>query len=264
MQLGSGHFWLGDCFDLFARVPDGSVDMVLCDLPYETTRNPWDQALPFEPMWREYWRVCRPGAAVVLTATQPFSSALVCSQLDAFKYEWVWEKTAASGFLNAPIEPLRAHEHVLIFGRGASTYNPQKTQGHPRKSVAKDKGRPVSTYGPVGASRPGYDSTERYPRSVQVFAKDNRLKAPHPTQKPVALFEYLIRTYTNPGDVVLDNTAGSGTTAVAAENTGRRWICMERDETYYNGAICRIMESLDRKRAEGAYVTTPSTQDTTA
>lgn len=238
----TGSFLLGDCFDRMREIPDASVDMILADLPYGTTQNKWDSILPLAPLWSEYWRVAKPGAAVVLTAAPPFNITVGASQIDYLKYDWIWEKTAATGFLNAPIEPLRAHEHVLIFGRGVVTYNPQKTSGHPRKSVAKNKGRHGPTYGAEGAVRPAYDSTERFPRSVLHLAKDNRLGAPHSSQKPVALFEYLIRTYTNPGDVVLDNTAGSGTTAVAAINTGRRWLCIEREPDYYWQAVARVMD----------------------
>lgn len=242
MRIGLGDFWLGDCFDLFARVPDGSVDMVLCDLPYGTTQNKWDSVLPLDRLWAEYWRVAKPNAAIVLTAAAPFDKVLACSQLGRFKYEWIWEKTAATGFLNAKKEPLRAHETVLVFGNSRVPYNPRKSQGPLLKRVNESRSCHGTNYGKKTSIRLPYESTERYPRSVLLFPKDNRIGRPHPTQKPVALFEYLIRTYTNPGELVLDNTAGSGTTAIAAENAGRRWICMERDEGYYNAAICRVLQ----------------------
>lgn len=240
-------FWLGDCFDLFPHVADGSVDMVLCDLPYGTTQNKWDSVLPLDRLWREYWRVCRPGAAIVLTAAQPFTTALGASQLDRLKYSWVWEKPLAVGHLNAKKQPMRCHEDILVFADGQTLYNPQKTPGEPY--FQKGSTRNGGNYGDYGLAREGSEDGSRYPRSV--LKVNGRTERGHPTQKPVALFEYLIRTYTNPGDLVLDNTAGSGTTAVAAINTGRRWICMERDPDYYGAAMCRVMVAIDKKRGEG-------------
>lgn len=211
--------------------------MVLCDLPYGTTQNNWDSVLPLDQLWAEYWRIAKPNAAIVLTAAQPFTSALVMSQIDRFRYDWTWEKNNPSGHLNANRAPLRCHEDILVFATGQTIYNPQKTSGHPRKTVVSRDGS-SSNYGAQKST--GYSSTDRYPRSVQQIAGELKRPGNHPTQKPVALFEYLIRTYTNPGDLVLDNTAGSGTTAVAAEQSGRRWVCIERDEDYSMRAISRI------------------------
>lgn len=244
VRIGRGRFMLGDCLERMREMPDASVDMILCDLPYGTTQNKWDAVIPFEPLWEQYWRIAKPGAAVVLTAAQPFTSALVMSQVGRFRYEWVWEKTAATGFLNAKKEPLRAHENICVFYTSPPTYNPQKTTGHERKSVRGAKAGHGPNYNKSSAERGEYDSTERFPRSVQVFAKDNRIGSPHPTQKPVALFEYLIRTYTDEGMTVLDNCAGSGTTAVACERTGRNWVCIERDEGYYWRAVARVMDEV--------------------
>lgn len=240
MKIGNGTFLLGDCFEQMATLPDASVDMVLCDLPYGTTQNKWDSMLPLDALWAAYWRVCKPNAAVVLTAQTPFDKVLWVSQPDTFRYQWVWEKTAATGFLNAKKSPLKAHELVLVFNRASGTYVPQKTQGHLIKRVNPSFADHGENYAKPKSVRAPYESTERYPRDVLLFPKDNRIGKAHPTQKPVALFEYLIRTYTNPGDLVLDNTAGSGTTAIAAENTGRRWVCIERDEGYYAKAIERV------------------------
>jgi site-specific DNA-methyltransferase (adenine-specific) len=220
-------------------IPDGSVDMVLCDLPYGTTQNKWDCPIELLRLWPEYWRVCKPNAAIVLTAQTPFDKVLGCSQLGHLKYEWVWEKTAATGFLNAKKAPLKAHENVLVFYKKPPTYNPQMTAGHVIKRVSVTHTNHSSNYGKQMTREP-YESTERYPRSVQKFAKDNRLANEHPTQKPVALMEYLIRTYTHEGDTVLDNTMGSGTTGVAAINTGRRFIGIERDPDYFTIAAERI------------------------
>lgn len=240
MRIGDGEFLLGDCFDLMPSIPDGSVDMILADLPYGTTRNKWDSVLPLEPLWREYWRVCRPGAAIVLTAQTPFDKVLGVSQLRCLRYEWIWEKTEATGHLNAKRAPMKAHENVLVFYRSQPIYNPIKTSGHVRKTARAINAKTSENYGAQG-DRGYYDSTDRYPRSVIIFSTDKQHLTLHPTQKPVALFEYLIRTYTDPGMTVLDNVAGSGTTAIAAMRTGRRWICMERDPNYYNAAIQRVM-----------------------
>lgn len=229
---------LGDCLELMRRIPDASVDMVLCDLPYGTTRCRWDAIIPFEPLWVEYRRVARPDAAIVLTAAQPFSSVLVSSNIEEFRYDWIWEKPAASGHFNAKKIPLRAHEHVLVFYRRPPLYNPQMTSGHARKQTSRKVNRP-GAYG-AGTAETAYDSTDRYPRSVQRISTDKQRSALHPTQKPVALFEYLIRTYTQPGELVLDNCIGSGTTAIAALNTNRRWIGMESDPEFFRIASDRI------------------------
>jgi site-specific DNA-methyltransferase (adenine-specific) len=237
----SADLLLGDCLERMAEIPDGSVDMVMCDLPYGTTACKWDSVIPFAPLWVAYRRVCKPRAAIVLTACQPFTSALVMSNPSMFKYDWCWEKTAASGHLNAKKMPMRAHESVLVFCEGTPLYIPQKTKGHPRKvSTAEHKRNCKATenYGAHGLH--SYDSTERYPRSIVKFSSDKQKSALHSTQKPVALMEYLIRTYSNEGDTVLDNTMGSGTTGVACINTGRNFIGIERDEKYFAIAKARI------------------------
>jgi len=214
------------------------VDMVLCDLPYGTTQNKWDSVIPFEPLWEQYWRVCR--GAVVLTAQAPFDKVLAMSQLDCFRHEWIWEKTAGTGFLNAKKAPLKCHETVMVFGKSSLTYNPAMTDGHTIKRVNASVAVDSQNYGKQQSVRVPYCSTQRYPRDVIKFAKDNRLGKPHPTQKPVALFEYLIRTYTDPGMLVLDNCSGSGTTAIAAIQSDRRWLCIERDPEYFFKSMLRI------------------------
>lgn len=233
----------GDCLEIMKLIPDGSVDMVLCDLPYGTTQNKWDCPIELLRLWPEYWRVCKSDAAIVLTAQSPFDKVLGCSQLGHLKYEWIWEKTAATGFLNAKKAPLKAHENVLVFYKKLPTYNPQMTNGHTIKRVSVTHTNHSPNYGRQMTREP-YESTERYPRSVQKFAKDNRLANEHPTQKPVALMEYLIRTYTNEGDTVLDNTMGSGTTGVACANTGRNFIGIERDDKYFAIAKQRIEDAM--------------------
>lgn len=238
--------WLmnGDCLERMKQIPDGSIDMVLTDPPYGTTSCKWDSVIPLDEMWAELKRVIKSGGAILLMAQTPFDKVLGCSNLEYLRYELIWEKSAATGFFNANKMPLKAHENILIFYKNLPTYNPQKTSGHVRKTAGrKEIGSEV--YG-KGVKKTNYDSTDRYPRSVLKFAKDNRLNSHHPTQKPVALMEYLIKTYTNPGETVLDFTMGSGTTGVAAGNLDRVFIGIERDEKYYGTAIARIWSEVTR------------------
>lgn len=228
---------LGDCLERMKEIADGTVDMVMCDLPYGITACKWDAVIPFAPLWEQYRRVCKKNAAIVLTASQPFTSALVMSNPAEFCYDWCWEKPAASGHLNAKRKPLRAHESILVFCRSTPPYFFIKTAGHARKTARNvDRSEKLSECYGGQSGVTSYDSTERFPRSVIKISTDKQKSALHPTQKPVALMEYLIRTYTNPGELVLDNTMGSGTTGVACMNTGRRFIGIERDPAYF--AIC--------------------------
>lgn len=236
----------GDCLDLMARIPANSVDMVLCDLPYETTRNEWDFEVHLPALWSHYKRICR--GAIVLTSQTPFDKKLGVSNLPMLRYEWIWEKTHPTGHMNAKKAPMKAHENVLVFYSRLPTYNPQKTTGHPRKTAVK-RSDTSPNYGKQDFEPISYSSTERYPRSVLVFASDKQRSSLHPTQKPVALMEYFIRTYTNPGDVVLDNCMGSGTTGVACLNTGRSFIGIERDAEFFRIAQARIAASLSEVKA---------------
>ena len=240
--ISNGVFMLGDCFERMRELPDASVDMVLADLPYGTTQNKWDSVLPLEPLWAEYWRVCKPNAAVVLTSSQPFTSVLLVSQIERFRHEWVWIKNRGSNFANTVREPMKEHETVLVFSRGKWTYNKQMQErtggGASRVNYAFNHRTATENYRAFTRKPTERQPAMRVPSSWQKFNTEVGL---HPTQKPVALFEYLIRTYTNEGDTVLDNTAGSGTTAVAAERCGRRWVCIERDETYYTKAVERVI-----------------------
>lgn len=229
----------GYCLDLVEGIPDGSVDMVLCDLPFESTNCSWDVVIPFKPLWENYKRVVKPNGAVVLFAQTPFDKMLGCSNLPWLRYEWVWEKTHPTGHLNAKKMPMKAHENILVFYNKLPVYNPQKTSGHVRKTATKRRDA-TPIYGEQKFDELPYDSTERYPRSVLLFPSDKQKLALHPTQKPVALCEYLIRTYTNEGELVLDNTMGSGTTGVACMNTNRRFIGIEQDEKYFQIAKGRI------------------------
>jgi site-specific DNA-methyltransferase (adenine-specific) len=222
---------LGDTLERMKEIPDGSIDMILCDLPYGTTQNPWDSVIPLENLWHEYWRVCKANAAVVLTAQPPFDKVLGASQVTALKYEWIWEKPRATGHLNAKKQPMKAHENILVFYRKQCVYLPQMTPG--KKYSVGGGASKKDNYGDFGTQREN-DGEFRYPRSVIKLGTETGL---HPTQKPVALMEYLVKTYTNPGELVLDNTMGSGTTGVACMNTGRRFIGIERDEKYF--AICQ-------------------------
>jgi len=222
---------LGDCLELLPQIEAGSVDMVLCDLPYGTTQNKWDSVLPLDRLWAEYRRICR--GAIVLTASQPFTSSLVSSAIKHFKHAWVWEKSAATGHLNAKRMPMKLHEDVLVFAVGASKYNPQ---GLVPFGQTVRRGGNGTNFG--GSGKENFQEFTNYPRSILRFPHE--AKPVHPTQKPVALMEYLIRTYTNPGDTVLDNTMGSGTTGVAAAQTGRRFIGMEMDQGYFDIACGRI------------------------
>lgn len=245
-KIGLGTFMLGDCLERMREIPDGSVDMILCDLPYGTTQNKWDAVIPFEPLWREYWRVGKPDAAVVLTAAQPFTTILIASQIDYFKYAWAWRKSRPTGQLNAKKQPLRDLEDIPVFYRSQPSYRPIMEVGRPNHVSGRLRKKGASTnYGQQ------YEIVEertdqKYPKTCLEFDSLNPCRTLHPTQKPSPLFEYLIRSYTDEGMTVLDNCAGSGTTAIAAERTGRNWICIERDETYFAKAVERVREECDR------------------
>lgn len=237
-----------DCLEGMKKIEDKSIDMILCDLPYGTTACKWDTIIPFEPLWEQYERIIKDNGAIVLTASQPFTSALVMSNPKLFKYEWIWEKHKGTNFYQVKSAPMKVHESALVFSKGLYTYNPQMTDGAPYKKRGSHHKWPedhVMTAGKnIGYSN-NLDTSKRYPTSVQFFSNHNQ-KADrfHPTQKPVALFEYLIKTYTNEGETVLDNCMGSGTTAIAAMNTGRNFMGFELDETYYNLANERIEEKI--------------------
>ena len=219
------------------RIPDKSIDMILCDLPYGTTACKWDTIIPFEPLWEQYKRIIKDNGAIVLTASQPFTSALVMSNIKMFKYEWIWDKNKGSNIMLAKKQPLKIHENVLVFG--GNNYFPQKTDVIGKiRDQRREKEKINRTDGavtPKGAIKyaDDYDPSKKYPVSIQYFPnhreKENVF---HPTQKPVALFEYLIKTYTKEGDTVLDNCAGSGTTGIAASNLKRNFILIEKEEKY--------------------------------
>lgn len=240
----------GDCLELMKNIANKSVDLILCDLPYGVTRNKWDSEIPLSPLWEQYKRIIKDGGTTILFGSGMFTAGLMISNKKDWKYNLIWEKTTPTGFLNAKKMPLRAHEDICVFCKGRTTYNPQKTSGHERKvSTAKHKRncRMSTDYGDYAFT--GYDSTERYPRSVLKFKTDKQKCALHPTQKPVALLEYLIRTYTNEGETVLDNCMGSGSTGAACINTGRNFIGIELDPGYFDIAKSRI-ENAERMEKE--------------
>ena len=258
-----------DCLEGMKRIPDSSVDMILCDLPYGTTNNAWDEIIPFELLWEQYGRVIKDNGAIVLTASQPFTSKLVSSKLEWFKHEWIWEKQRASNFMRANHEPLKYHENVLVFSKGVLNINPQRYKvleideimNMTKKQMeGMMKSKDYDRFGKVDRRKTVKDPDEnkeylgseikrvrntddgfRNPKSVLKI--NNKLNGNiHPTQKPVPLFEYLIKTYTNKGDTVLDNCMGSGTTAIACLNTERNFIGFELDKEYFEGAQNRIKE----------------------
>jgi len=229
----------GDCLELMKNIPGGSIDMILCDLPYGSTQCKWDIQISFMLLWHQYKRVIKPTGAILLFGTEPFSSYLRLSNIEMYKYDWVWDKVKGTGFLNAKKQPMRNHELISVFYKKQCTYNPQKTFGHIRKKSVRRIHKQSEVYGRQSAGSI-YDSTERYPRSIQVFSSDIQKINLHPTQKPVLLCEFLIKTYTNEGDIVLDNCAGSGTTGVSCENTNRKYILIEKKREYYDIIIERL------------------------
>ena len=218
-----------DCLECMKEIPDESIDMILCDLPYGTTQNKWDSIIPLEQLWSEYNRIIKPNGAIVLTSQGVFTAQLILSQSKLFKYKWVWEKSKPTNFLNAKKQPLRKHEDVCVFYKKQPTYNPQMTEGEPyNKGVRKNQlSGSYGDFQPVHVQSDG----ERYPVDiVYVKTAESEGEVVHPTQKPVALGRYLIKTYTNPGDIVLDNTFGSGSFLVAALLEGRNFIGIEKNE----------------------------------
>lgn len=230
-----------DCLDALAMIPDQSVDMVLCDLPYGTTACKWDAVIPFEPLWVEYRRVAKVNAAIVLTASQPFTSALVMSNADHYRHRWIWDKVKPGSGLNAKKAPLRVVEDVVVFSKGSVLYFPQMTPKKRRAEQKRDSNG--EAFGGARVMRFHDNQGLGFPKEIITISNADQTGRVHPTQKPVALMEYLIRTYTTKGDTVLDNTMGSGTTGVACENTGRKFIGIERDHGYFDVAVGRISDA---------------------
>ena len=226
----------GDCLELMKDIPDGSIDLILCDLPYGTTKNKWDSVIPFEPLWEQYERTIKDNGAIVLFSQSPFDKALAMSNIKLFRYEWIWQKSKATGHLNAKRCPMKAHENILIFYKNLPIYNPQGLIKKEAPTIRKGKNGNGSNYGK--SDKDTLREFENYPRDILMFASEG--KPVHPTQKPVSLLEYLIKTYTNEGDTVLDNCMGSGSTGVACVNTNRNFIGIELDENYFKISKERI------------------------
>lgn len=234
-----------DCLNGMQCIEDKSVDMILCDLPYGTTENTWDAVIPFAPLWAQYERIIKDNGAIVLTAQTPFDKVLGCSNLKLLRYEWQWIKDIATGFLNAKKMPLKATENVLVFYKKLPVYNPQMRTGFKPYTISHGTTR-SKNYAKVDDGKIYTSNSvngERYPVNYVFFPIDSKERL-HPTQKPVALFEYFIKTYTNPGALVLDSCAGSGTTAIAAINTGRDYILFENDDNNFKIADKRIKRRL--------------------
>lgn len=230
----------GDCLELMKEIHDKSIDMVLCDMPFGTTRNDWDKEISLEPLWEQYKRICKDNASIVLFSQMPFTATLITSNPKMFRYEWIWEKAQGTGFLNANKMPLKIHENILVFYKALPTYNPQKTAGIPYHKTRCENSS--SNYGKHTTHESVSMDGSRYPIDVIKFPQVNCTSEEklHPTQKPVPLLEYLIKTYTNENETVLDNCMGVGSTGVACLNTNRKFIGIELDETYFNIAKERI------------------------
>lgn len=233
-MLNSNNIYLGDCLELMLEIPDKSINLIICDLPYGiTARNVWDVIIPFDKLWMNYERIIKDNGPIILTATQPFASKLVCSNEKLFKYEWIWEKSRPVNFLNAKKQNLRKHEQVLIFYKNQCVYNPQNLIYKPRINKRSTTG---SNYNESGKSN--YSEYTNYPNSILKINSDS--KTVHSTQKPVELGEYLIKTYTNENDLVLDNCCGVGSFCLAAKNINRQFIGIEKERKYFNIAKERL------------------------
>jgi len=238
-----------DCFNILPNIEDNSIDAIICDLPYGATKCKWDSILPLDKLWLHYKRIIKPNGPIILFGQTPFDKVLGCSNLEMLKYEWIWEKTQATGFYNSKKMPMKAHENILVFYENPPTYNPQKTQGHAPVNTYTKKQKvqnETQVYGKGNKDVSGGGNTDRFPRSVIVFPSDKQKTKMdgtiHPTQKPLALLEYLVKTYTNEGDLVLDNTMGSGTTIVACEKLNRKSIGIEKEKLYYDITIKRLLQ----------------------
>jgi DNA modification methylase len=232
---------LGDCLEILPTLADNSVDMVLVDLPYGTTACKWDSIIPLNKLWEQYHRICKKNGAMVFTAAQPFTTILAASNIENFRYEWIWEKPQGTNPMNAKVMPLKSHENILVFYRTKPTYNPQMWYSTPYSGFSSETSKIGEVYGKAQSKHRDNPDGSRYPKTVLKFKQEKGL---HPTQKPVELMEYLIKTYTNEGDTVLDNTMGSGSTGVAAVRCKRNFIGIEMDSVYYRVAEKRIQETV--------------------
>lgn len=249
-EFNNGIIYQGDCLEVMKRIEDKSVDAIICDLPYGTTACKWDNVIPFEPLWEQYNRIIKDNGAIVLFGSQPFTSALVMSNPKMFKYEWIWEKAVGSNFTVVKYQPMKEHENILVFGKNKVNYYPimqeRKGSGNQRIKYKRTSCIGGNVYNNIIDNRcidPSEYKKLRNPSSVQFFNNRENTRGLHPTQKPIALLEYLINTYTNEGETILDNCMGSGSTCVACQNINRKFIGIELDENYYNIALKRIKEN---------------------
>lgn len=229
-----------ECINGMLRIQDHSVDAVICDLPYGTTRNKWDAVIPFVDLWNQYRRIIKEHGVIILFGQGMFTAKLMMSNPAWWRYNLIWQKTQPTGFLNAHRMPLRTHEDICVFYKSMPAYHPQMTKGVRKVSSAFSKRNCVKTTNYGNHRFIDYDSDIRYPTSILCFAKDVQHSAIHPTQKPVGLIEWLVRTYTTPGNIVVDNCSGSGTTAIACLRTGRHYVCFEKELEYYSKSLERI------------------------
>jgi DNA modification methylase len=255
INIGDCQLMFGDCLERMKEIGDKSIDMILCDLPYGTSACKWDSVIPFDLLWKEYERIIRDNGAIVLFGSEPFSSLLRTSNLKLYKYDWKWEKPSGANFLNFKYQPSKVYEDIMVFSKGASSYskngnmvyNPIMEEGKPYIQIGNNH-----KLGPTIRSKIKSVVTEnkgtRYPRAIQKFIHDKDKL--HPTQKPVALLEYLIKTYSNEGELILDNCMGSGSTGVACINTNRKFIGIELDEKYYDISCDRIKEAINEKKQQ--------------
>ena len=259
LNIGDCQLMFGDCLERMKEIPDGSIDMILCDLPYGTTACKWDNIIPFEPLWAQYKRIIKDNGAIVLFGSEPFSTILRMSNLKGYKYDWIWNKEQAGNFIQAKNSPLKTTENITVFtknGERPNYYPIMEAAKEENKRPASEKSQKSKFLGKVsnGIFKRGenYNEDLRFPKVLLTFnarqKECNNLNRVHPTQKPVALLEYLIKTYTNEGETVLDNTMGSGSTGVACVNTDRKFIGIEMDEKYYDISCKRIKDVISDKK----------------
>jgi site-specific DNA-methyltransferase (adenine-specific) len=243
-MLEINRIYNSDCLEGMKLIDDKSIDLILCDLPYGTSACKWDSIIPFDKLWEQYKRIIKTEGAIVLTASQPFTSLLINSNIPMFKYEWIWKKSICTGYFDVQYRPMKQHENILVFGfGGVSNCSNPKMNYYPQGTIPLDKPKKRADKKTNATCRSevvahGEQTQTNFPKSVLEFSSEG--KTVHPTQKPLALFEYLVKTYTKEGDLVLDNTCGSGTTCLAAKNTQRNFIGFENDESYYKIACNRI------------------------
>lgn len=243
--IGKATIYNCDCMEMLKEIKSESIDSIITDPPYGTTACKWDSVIDLPLMWEQLKRIIKPNGAIVMTASQPFTTVLISSNLKMFKYEWIWEKPQGTNPMNAKVMPLKSHENILVFYSNKPNYNPQMWQSTPYSGFSSDSSKIGEVYGFAKSKHRSNPEGTRYPKTVLRFKQDKGL---HPTQKPVALMEYLIKTYTNENETVLDFTMGSGTTGVACVNTNRKFIGAELDKDYYEASIKRIKQATAQER----------------